>query len=162
MNRSFGTEILRIQAPNEVSLLDEWIHDAYVEDAIEFSPEERRAVIPFAQESGWGDRHPSMADPELVKTTPLARHYEVPLTRCYIVIEHVHSLDPVIDWGCPTLVGADYVDREIRLSGIAKISVRVSDLDIRVFVSAQEAGRLLRKVLRGWPAESDRWLNPPD
>lgn len=50
----FGVEVLRVQRPEEVGQLDWWIHDGYVEDAIEFDAEAQRAVIPFGQESAWG------------------------------------------------------------------------------------------------------------
>ena len=50
-SRDFGTEVLRVEQAEDVERLDEWIHDAYVEDALEFDAEAQRAVIPFAQES---------------------------------------------------------------------------------------------------------------
>lgn len=102
-----------------------------------------------------------MSDPELVKEELLARHYEVPLTRCYIIVEHAERLEADIDWGNPSLDQAHFSDSTFRLttgSFARGISVAVSDVDIRVLVSSDEAGRLYRKVLRFWPAESDRWL----
>jgi len=159
---SLGTEVLRIESPDGVPGLNDWIHDAYLEDAFRFSPESAQAVIPFAQESGWGHLHPSMADPELVAETMLARHYHVPLTRCYIVVEQAKSLDADIDWGNPSLLEADFSESTLllRSGSFSKgISVGVTDVDVRVLVSPELAGRLFRKVLRLWPAESDRWLS---
>jgi len=97
-----GTEVLRFERPEDVSRLDDWIHDGYLEDDLSFSAEAACAVIPFAQESGWGERHSDMADPMLVKTTLLARHFEVPLTRCYVVVRQATALDADIDWGNPS------------------------------------------------------------
>ena len=156
-----GTEVVRVDAAEAVSQLNDWVHDGYLEDALQFSAEAARAIIPFAQESGWGHLHPSMPDPQLVRETLLARHYEVPLTRCYIIVEHAERLEADIDWGNPSLDQADFSDSTLRLttgSFAPGVSVAVTDVDIRVLVSSEEAGRLYRKVLRLWPAESDRWL----
>ena len=156
-----GTEVLRVHKPDAVSQLNDWVHDGYIEHALHFSAEAARAIIPFAQESGWGHLHPSMSHPELVKEKLLARHYEVPLTRCYIVVGHAERLEADIDWGNPSLDQARFSDSTFRLttgSFARGISVAVSDVDIRVLVSSDEAGWLYRKVLRLWPAESDRWL----
>jgi hypothetical protein len=158
-----GVEVLRIASPGRVSELNDWVHDGYLEDALRFSAQSARAVIPFAQESGWGSLHPSMPDPVLVKTTLLARHYHVPLTRCYVVVEHAQSLETDIEWGNPGILEADVSESTFRLmsgSYSAAVSVRVSDLDIRLVVSAERSEVLYRKVLRGWPVESDRRLNP--
>lgn len=62
-----------------------------------------------------------MADPELVKKTPLAEHYEVPVTRCLIVVDHAQRIDARINWGCPMLVNATFRDSTLRLKGIAKL-----------------------------------------
>jgi hypothetical protein len=156
-----GTEVLRIHRREDVSQLDGWVHDAYLEDELKFSAESARAVIPFAQESGWGARHANMPDPELVKTTLVARHFHVPLTRCFIVVEHATAFEADIDWGNPSLVEAELSGSTLHLKpgSFAKgIRVAVSDIDIRVLVSSAPAGRLYRKVLRGWPIESDRWV----
>jgi hypothetical protein len=156
-----GTEVLRVKRPEDVPEFDYWVHDAYLEDGLRFSAESARAVVPFAQESGWGDRHPSMPDPDLVRQTPLARHYEVPLTRCYLVVEHATALDSDIDWGNPTLTAVHFDATGATLTLDSSVSIGVSGVDIRVLVSVEEAGRLYRKVLRGWPIESDRWLSRP-
>jgi hypothetical protein len=108
-----------------------------------------------------GDPHPSMPEPELVKATLLARHFEVPLTRCYVVVEHAASLDADIDWGYPSLVRAGLSDSTLRLesgSYAEGIRIALTDVDIRILVSGQPAGRLYRRVLRGWPIEHDRKL----
>jgi hypothetical protein len=160
-SRDFGTEVLRVEQAEDVERLDEWIHDAYVEDALEFDAEAQRAVIPFAQESAnLSDPLPSMADPVLVERTPLAELYEVPFTRCFVVVSHARSLDAEIDWGYPVLEDATYRDSTLRLSGTANLTIAVTTVDVRVFVTAEESGRRLRKRHRGgW--ESDRPLNPP-
>jgi hypothetical protein len=83
------------------------------------------------------------------------------LTRCYIIVENAERLDADIDWGYPSLVAAEFSDSTFRLttgSFARGVSVAVSDLDIRLLVSTEEAGRLYRRVLRLWPAESDPWL----
>ena len=156
-----GTEVRRIQEPGAISQLNDWVHDGYLEDALQFSTESARAIIPFAQESACASLHPSMPNPQLVRETILARHYEVPLTRCYLVVEHAERLDADIDWGNPSLLEPDFSDATFRLttgSFARGVSVAVTDLEIRLLVSSEEAGRLYRKVLRLWPAESDRWL----
>lgn len=156
-----GQEVLRIVRPDQVIQLNDWVHDAYLEDELRFSAQSARAVIPFAQESAWGHLHPSMSDPELEKTTLFARHYHVPLTRCYIVVEHAKSLETDIEWGCPDLLAAEYSDSTIRLmsgENSAAVSVRVGALDVRLLVSSAVARWLHRKVLRWWPVESDRSL----
>jgi hypothetical protein len=161
MAQPSGTEVVRVAAAEAVSQLNDWVHDGYLEDALQFSAGAARAIIPFAQESGWGSLHSSMSDPQLVTETFLARHYEVPLTRCYIIVEHAERLEADIDWGNPSLDQADFSDSTFRLttgSFARGVSVAVTDVDIRVLVSSEEAGRLYRKVLRFWPAESDRWL----
>ena len=157
-----GIEVVRVDTSEAVSQLNDWVHDGYLEDALQFSAEAAQAIIPFAQESGWGTLHPSMPDPQLVRQTLLARHYRVPLTRCYIIVEHAERLDTDIDWGNPSLLEADFSVSTFRLatgSSARGVSVAVTDVDIRVLVSSEEAGRLYRKVLRLWPAESDRWLD---
>ena len=149
---------MRITREDQVSQLDAWVHDAYLEDALHFSAQSARAVIPFAQESAWGELHPSMADPELVKTTRLARHYHVPLTRCYIVVEHAEALESDVEWGCPNLVEAEFSKSMFRLmadSNSAAVSVRVTALDIRLLVSSERAGELHRKVFKWGSGESD-------
>jgi hypothetical protein len=83
------------------------------------------------------------------------------LTRCYIIVEHAERLEADIDWGNPSLDQADFSDSTFRLTTGAfarGVSVAVTAVDIRVLVSFEDAGRLYRKVLRLWPAESDRWL----
>jgi hypothetical protein len=138
------------------------VHDAYLEDGLEFSKDSARAVIPFAQESGWGSLHPSMPNPSLVRKTVFARHYEVPLTRCYVVVEHAEELECDIDWGNPSLLEADHLESTFWLrsgSFATGVRVRVSAIDVRLLVTTHVAGRIYRKVLRGWPIESDRWLN---
>jgi hypothetical protein len=154
-----GTEVLRVQSPEEFPQLDDWIHDAYLEDALQFSAETARAVVPFAQESGWGSLHPSMPDPVLIRRTLFSRHYRVPLTRCYLVVEHAKSLDADVDWGIPMLNVAHFDGRQsiLTLADVG-VPIAVSELDIRVLVSSEVAGHLHRKVLRGWPMESDRWV----
>jgi hypothetical protein len=154
-----GTEVLRIHSPEEVPQLDNWIHDAYLEHALHFSAETARAVVPFAQESGWGTLHPSMPDPVLVRQTLFSRHYRVPLTRCYLVVEHAKSLDADVEWGMPMLNVAHFDDwQSILTLADVGVSIAVSELDIRVLVTPEVAGHLHRKVLRGWPMESDRWV----
>jgi hypothetical protein len=154
-----GAEALRVSRADEVPQLTAWVHDAWLEDAIQFSAETRRAVIPFLQESAWGDLHPSMADPTLVKKTLISRHYRVPLTRCYIVANHATSLEADIEWDCSDIVEAQYSESTFRLmsdySGSAAVAVRVTELDIRLLVSAQRGGWVYRKVMLGWPVESD-------
>jgi hypothetical protein len=39
--------------------------------------------------------------------------------------------------------------------GSAAVAVRVTELDIRLLVSAQRGGWVYRKVMLGWPVESD-------
>lgn len=155
-----GTEVLRIQRPEDVSNLDAWIHDAYLEDALQFSAEVGRAVIPFAQESGWGTLHPSMPDPVLIRRTLFSRHYRVPLTRCYLVVEHARSLDADVDWGIPMLnvVHFDASQSILTLADVG-VSIAVSELDVRLLVSSEVVGHLHRKILRWWAIESDRWLD---
>jgi hypothetical protein len=134
------------------------VHDAYLEDGIQFSADTQRAVIPFVQESAWGDLHPSMPDPELVKKTLVARHYRVPLTRCHIVVNHATSLATDIEWGCPDMVEAQYSDSMFRLmsdSDSVAVAIGVTDLDIRVLVSSERGGWVYRKVMLGWSVESD-------
>jgi hypothetical protein len=146
-----GVEVLRIAHEDQVCQLDHWVHDAHLEDALQFSAQSARAVIPFAQESAWAPPHPSMADPELVKTTRLARHYRVPWTRCYIVVEHAESLESEVEWGSPSLVEADFSESTFRLmadSDSAAVSVQVTALDIRLLVSSAQSARTYRKVLR--------------
>jgi hypothetical protein len=58
-----GTEVVRIDTAEAASQLNDWLHDGYLEDALQFSAEAARAILPFAQESGWGHLHPSMSDP---------------------------------------------------------------------------------------------------
>ena len=156
-----GQEVLRIVRPDQVVQLNDWVHDAYLEDELRFSPQAARAVIPIAQESAWAHLHPSMPDPELVKTTVFARHYQVPLTRCYIVVEHANSLETDIEWGCPDLLAAEYSDSTFRLmsgENSAAVSVRVGALGVRLLVSSEVARWFYRKVLRWWPVASDRSL----
>ncbi len=156
-----GTEVLRVRSPEAVSEITDWVHDAYLEDAVRFSVASARAVIPFGQESGWEQLHSSMADPKLVKTTLLARHYEVPLTRCYLVVEHAQSLEVDIDWADPVLLEADFSDSTLRVRSGSfgdGVSVSVSDFDVRLLVTSEEGDRLYRRVLRVWPVELDRWL----
>ncbi len=159
-----GIEVLRVERAEQVSELDGWVHDAYLEEEdVRFSAAAARAVIPFAQESGWGDRHPSMPGPVLVKTTLFAHHYEVPLTRCFLVVERALSLEVDVLWEVPDLVAAEFSDSTFRLTsdGGEGVAVRVEGLDVRLLVSGDEAGRLYREVLRWWPAEYDRRLSPP-
>ena len=157
-----GTEVLRIRTATDVGELNDWVHDAYLEDALKFSHDSARAIIPFAQESRWGALHPSMPNPILVKKTVFARHYEVPLTRCYLVVEHAEGLECDIDWGNPSLLEADYSESTFWLrsaSFATGVRVRVSAIDVQVLVTTDVTERVYRKVLRGWPIESDRWLN---
>jgi hypothetical protein len=100
-----------------------------------------------------------MADPVLVEQTALAEVYEVPFTRCFIVVNHARSLDTKIDWGYPALEGATYDESTLRLDGTANVTIRVTAIDIRVPVSAEESGRILRTRRGHW--WSERWLNPP-
>jgi hypothetical protein len=59
---------------------------------------------------------------------------------------------PLLHSGAPRLSRDEKV-----LKGDAKgVRVAVSAIEIRVLVSSEPAWRLYRKVLRGWPAESDR------
>jgi hypothetical protein len=156
-----GAEALRIVDPKQISRLNDWVHDAYLEDAIQFSAEDGRAVIPFAQESAWGHLHPSMPDPELVKQTLFAHHYRIPMTRCFLAVEHATSLETDIEWGNPMILEADFFRSTFRLladTDSAMVSVRVTELDIRVVVSSEQAKTVYRKVLRGWPIESDRQI----
>ena len=55
------------------------------------------------------------AEPSLVRKTVFARPYEVPLTRCYVVVEHAEGLECDIDWGNPSLVEADYLESTFSL-----------------------------------------------
>jgi hypothetical protein len=154
-----GEEVLRITRPDEVGELTNWVHDAFLEDAIQFSAESGRVVVPFMQESAWGDLHPAMPDPELAKETFFARHYHVPLTRCFIVVEQAISVDTDIEWGCPDLLDAKYSQSVFRvMSGddCAAVSVHVAELDVRVLLSSEVAQWMHRKVLRGLRIESDR------
>lgn len=156
-----GTEVARIQSPEDVSQLDDWIHDAYLEDALQFSAETARAVLPFAQESSWGDRHPLITDPVLTRRTLTSRHYRVPLTRCYLVVEHAKSLNVNVDWGIPMLNIARFDTEQSILTLVdVDVSIAVTELDVRVLVSSEVAGHLHRKILRGWPIESDRGVGP--
>jgi hypothetical protein len=155
-------EVLRIGTASDVGELNDWVHDAYLEHALEFSEDSARAVIPFAQESGWGSLHPSMPNPSLVRKTVFARHHEVPLTRCYVVVEHAEELECDIDWETRVFSEADYLESTFWLrsrSFATGVRVRVWAIDVRVLVTTNVAGRIYRKVLRGWPIESDRWLN---
>jgi hypothetical protein len=158
-----GTEGLRVTLPEDVPKLNDWVHDGHLEDAMRFSAEAARAVIPFAQESGWGHLHPSMPDPQLVRKTVFARHYQVPLTRCYLLVQHAQSLDADdIDWGNPTLLGAKFDESSsvVKLEMVppAGVSIAVRDVDVRVLVSPEPVGLIHRRVLRGWPIEIDRSL----
>jgi hypothetical protein len=96
-----------------------------------------------------------MPAPLLVGKTLLARRYVVPLTRCYVLVEHARSLKADgIDWGSPMISGADFdASRSIfkldLLVPPTGISVAVTELDVRVIVSSEEAGRIDRRVLRG-------------
>ena len=79
---------------------------------------------------------------------------------CPWVVEHARSLDSEIDWGYPMLEAATCRDSELRLSGVAKITIPVTGVDIAVFVSTEIARWRLRKVREsGWV--SDEPLNPP-
>lgn len=160
-----GVEVVRVERPDQVAGLDDWVHDAYLEDAIQFSAESARAVIPFAQESCWGRLHASMRDPTLARETAFARHNHVPLTRCYLIVDHAASVEIDLDWGDPGLREADFSESTFSLradsSPTAAVSVCVTDLNIRLLVSAQDAGTLYRKVLRALTIQSDRWLTRP-
>ena len=152
--------MLRVTRGADVPRIDDWIHDAYLEDALELDRERGRAVIPFAQESGWGERHAAMADPVLRRSGLLSRRYDVPLTRCLLVVEHATALDADVDWHSAMLTGAAYVDGSIRLGLVhGAVAVAVADVDVRVLVTGDRAGSLRRRVLRGWPIESDHRID---
>lgn len=157
-----GTEVLRVESSEAISELSQWVHDGYLEDGIRFSAASARAVIPFVQERRQRPLHASMAGPELIKSTPLARHYDVPLTRCYIVIEQAETLAVETDSGDP-LLGADFSDSTFRVSSayFGDVSVRVTDLEIRLLVTSATPARLHRRVLRGLRVECNRWIDHP-
>jgi hypothetical protein len=155
-----GTEVLRVATAEGVHELDDWIHDAYLEDALEFDADARRAMIPFAQESGWGARDAGMADPVLRGRGLLWRRYEVPLTRCRLVVENATALDAEVDWHSAMLTGAAYVDGKVRLGLLhGAVAVAVAAVDVRVMVTGDRAGALRRRVWRGWPVESDHRID---
>jgi hypothetical protein len=158
-------EALTVTRLEDLELATYWIHDAHFDyQEASFSDSASRATVPFAQESGWGDRHPSMPNPELLKSTLLSRHYRVPFVRCYLVFEN--ALGMSIDEagrGDPGMLNEATFDasrREVQLAPVVgpRIVVSVSELAIRVLVSREVAVEVRRKVLRGWPAESDSRL----
>jgi hypothetical protein len=157
-----AVEALFVTQPGDLELVTDWIHDAHFDyEEASFSETAARATVPFAQESGWGDRHPSMPNPELLKSTLLSRHYRVPFVRCYLVFENARGMS--IDErgrGEPGMLNKATVDAsrgEIQLVPVTgpQMVIPVSELAIRVLVSQETAVEVRRKVLRGWPAESD-------
>jgi hypothetical protein len=155
-------EALTVTRPEDLELVTYWIHDAHFDyEEVSFSETASRATVPFAQESGWGARHPSMPNPELLKSTLLSRHYRVPFVRCYLVFESARGIS--IDEpgrGDPGMLNEATFDPsggEVHLAPVVgpRIVVSVSKLAIRVIVSEDVTVEVRRKVLRGWPAESD-------
>ncbi len=160
-----AVEALTVTRPGELELVSYWVHDAYFdyEDA-SFSEADSQATVAFSQESGWGDRHPSMPNPQLLKRTLFARHYRVPFVRCYLVFENALGLsiddagrgDP----GMLNEVTFDASRHQVRIDAVVgpSIVVPVSDLILRVLVTQQVALETRRKVLGGWQAEADSAL----
>lgn len=155
-------EALTVIRSEDLELVTHWIHDAHFDyEEASFSETASRATVPFAQESGWGDRHPSMPSPELLKSTLLSRHYRVPFVRCYLVFENAREMSiENTGRGDPGMLNEATFDAsrgEVHLVPVVgpRIVVSVSKLDIRVLVTQEVAAEARRKVLRGWPAESD-------
>lgn len=157
-----AVEALTVTRPQDLELVTHWIHDAhfdYVEAS--FSETASQATVPFAQESGWGDRHPSMPNPEVLKRTLLSRHYRVPFVRCYLVFDNARriSIDEA-GRGDPGMLNEAIYDSsrdEIQLVPAVgpRIAVAVKEVAIKVLVTPRVTLEVRRRVLRGWPAESD-------
>ncbi len=158
-------EALTVTRPEELELVTYWVHDAYFdyEDA-SFSEADSRTTMAFSQESGWGDRHASMPNPQLLKRTLFSRHYRVPFVRCYLVVENAlgMSVDDAGrgDPGMLNEVTFAASRRQVGIDAVVgpSIVVPVSDLMLRVLVTQQVVLETRRKVLRGWPAETDSAL----
>ena len=157
-----AVEALTVTRQAELELVTYWIHDAHFDyEQASFSETGSRVTVPFAQESGWGDRHPSMPNPELLKRTLLSRHYRVPFARCYLIVENARAMS--IDEagrGDPGMLNEATFDPshgEVHLVPVVgpRITVSVSELVIRVLVSREVAFEVRRRILRGWPAERD-------
>jgi hypothetical protein len=160
-----AVEALNVTRPEHLEFVTQWIHDAHFSyEEASFSESASRATVPFAQESGWGDRHPSMPNPELLKSTLRSRHVRVPFVRCYLVFEN--ALGMTIDEagrGDPGMLNEATFDAsrgEVYLLPVVgpRVMVSVSELAIRVIVSREVTVEVRRRVLRGWPAESDSRL----
>jgi hypothetical protein len=157
-----AVEALTVTRPEDLALVTSWVHDAHFDyEEASFSEAASRATVPFAQESGWGDRHPSMPNPELLRRTLFARHYRVPFVRCLLVVENASgiSIDEAGrgDPGMLNEVTFDATRPEVRVAAVVgpSIVVPVTALSLRVMVTQEVARKVGRKVLRGWPAESD-------
>jgi hypothetical protein len=157
-----AVEALTVTRRDDLERVTYWIHDAHFDyEQASFSETSARVTVPFAQESGWGDRHPSMPDPELLKRTLLSRHYRVPFARCYLIFENARGMS--IDEagrGDPGMLNEATFDAargEVHLVPVVgpRITVSVSELTIRVLVSQEVALEVRRRVLKGWPAERD-------
>jgi hypothetical protein len=158
-----GAEVVRVAAQDNVSQLNAWIHDAYLHDDVRFDAEASHAIVPLLQEASALPGTDS-APPRLLRKTLFARHFEVPLTQCNLLVETARSLTMDVEWGDPLVLEAGFSDRTFYLlSGSAQrsVSIEVERLDVRLHVSSTVAGYLHRKVLRLFPAESDKWLQSP-
>ena len=156
------TDVLAVTREEDLELATGWVHDAHFDyEEASFSEAASRATVPFAQESGWGDRHPSMPNPELLRRTLFSRQYRVPFVRCLLVIEN--ALGMWVDEagrGDPGMLDEltfDATRREVRLAAVVGpgIAVPVRDLSLRVIVTQEVVVEVRRQVLRGWPVESD-------
>jgi hypothetical protein len=157
-----AVEALTVTRRDDLELVTYWIHDAHFDyEQASFSEADSRATVPFAQESGWGDRHPSMPNPELLKRTLLARHYCVPFARCSLVFENARGMSiDAAGRGDPGMLNKATFDPsrgEIHLVPVVgpRIAVSVFELTIRVLVSQEVALEVHRRVLRVWLAERD-------
>ena len=158
-----GVKALGVNRPEDLELVTYWVHDAHFNyEEASFSEEASRVTVPFAQESGWGDRHPSMPNPELLKSTLLSRHYRVPFVRCLLVLENALGISIDEDGrGDPGMLNELTFDAsrcEVRLATVVGPSIVVpvsDDVCLRVIVTSEVAVEVRRKVFRGWPAESD-------
>ena len=157
-----AVEALAVTREEDLELVTGWVHDAHFDyEEASFSEAASRGTVPFAQESGWGDRHSSMPNPQLLRRTLFSRQYRVPFVRCLLVIENAleMSVDEAgrEDPGMLDEVTFDATRREVRLAAVVGpgIVVLVTDLNLRVIVTQEVVVEVCRKVLRGWPAESD-------
>jgi hypothetical protein len=155
-------EALTVTRPDDLELVTHWIHDAHFDhEQASFSESGSRATVPFDQESRWGDRHPSMPNPELLKSTLLSRHYRVPFVRCYLVFENARAMSITeAGRGEPGMFNEATFDPsrgEVHLVPVVgpRIVVSVFELAIRVMVSQRVAVQVCRRVFRAWPAERD-------